>query len=295
MFCVPRICVLALAAAVLLSGRLLAQPASVKESTGTTLDDQIKQDNQKQQIATALTLTTEAAKRYEVKVGAAEGSLATQRPEPILRWSNPAVGEIHGNVFLWTLQERPVAVGSLFQWFSPHTHSSHEFHSLSELPLQAACEGRVVWQPKVGGVRFSAVDGAPRPATTVSQRLLQMRSLAKDFQVTKLERDSSQQELRLLPQPIYRYAAPSERVLDGGLFAFVQGTDPEVFLLLEARGLGKNTAWNFAVARMNSVGFQVRFRDREVWRADVMSWRDVGSHTETYTAFKHEAVPSIGK
>ena len=38
-----------------------------------------------------------------------------------------------------------------------------------------------------------------------------------------------------LSQPLYRYGGDDSGVLDGGLFVFVQGTDPEVFLLIEAR------------------------------------------------------------
>src|SRR4029450_3360988 len=71
----------------------------------------------KEQIEAALKLTTEAAGKYEIaRVGAAAPARLVK--EPVLRWSNPAVGEIHGNVFLWTVNTRPIAVGSLFKWFS---------------------------------------------------------------------------------------------------------------------------------------------------------------------------------
>ena len=78
-----------------------------------------------------------------------------------MRWSNPNVGEVHGNVFLWTVNERPVVVGSLFKWFTPHTHMSHEFHSLSEQPLMAKYEDQEKWRTKSGGVTFSALPDAP--------------------------------------------------------------------------------------------------------------------------------------
>ena len=38
-------------------------------------------------------------------------------------------------------------------------------------------------------------------------------------------------ELRLMPQPLYRYDADDEGgTFDGALFAFAQGTDPEILL-----------------------------------------------------------------
>jgi hypothetical protein len=195
------------------------------------------------------------------------------------------VGEVHGNVFLWTLNERPAAVGSLFKWFTPHTHMSHEFHSLSETPITTRYEGREVWRTKTGGVAFSTLPEAPVPAGSAPQRLLQMKRFARDFAATKRERDGNKQELRLLTQPIYRYAAPKEEVQDGGLFVFVQGTDPEVFLLLEARGEADAAHWQFAAARMKGVGFELRFQDKPIWSVEIMPWRDIGGHAEVYTSF----------
>ena len=47
--------------------------------------------------------------------------------------------------------------------------------------------------------------------------------------------DGGWEVLRLLPTPIAATARPARRPEDGALFAFVEGTDPEVFLFLEAR------------------------------------------------------------
>ena len=44
-------------------------------------------------------------------------------------------------------------------------------------------------------------------------------------------------------------------VLEGAIFAFVEGTDPEAFLLLEAAPESKPN-WKFAFARMNIVPFE---------------------------------------
>lgn len=238
----------------------------------------------KQQIDAALKLTTAEAGKYTFQLEGSEARPAL-REEPLLRWSNPSVGEIHGNVFLWTLNDRPAAIGSLFKWFTPHTHMSHEFHSLSESPLAAHYDGKEVWRTKAAGVAFSAVPGAPAPAASAGQRLIQMKRFAKDFTATKIERDGNRQEMRLLPQPIYRYAAPDEQVQDGGLFVLVQGTDPEVFLLVEARGQADSPRWMFAPARMNSVAFDVRYQNKAIWSVEAMPWRDIGGHAEVYTSF----------
>lgn len=238
----------------------------------------------KQQIEAALKLTTAEAGKYAFQL---EGSKSSPelRAEPLLRWSNPNVGEVHGNVFLWTVNDRPAVVGSLFKWFTPHTHMSHEFHSLSEQPLTAKYENQEKWRTKTGGVSFTALPDAPAPAATAAQRLLQMKRFAKDFAATKQERDGNKVELRLLTQPIYRYAAEQEEIVDGGMFALVQGTDPEVFLLLEARGEPAAPRWMFAPVRMNGVGFELRYQEKPIWTVEVMPWRDIGGHAEIYTSF----------
>jgi hypothetical protein len=238
----------------------------------------------KQQIEAALKLTTAEAAKYAIHLEGARAPL-TLREESLLRWSNPSVGEVHGNVFLWTVNERPAAIGSLYKWFTPHTHMSHEFHSLSEGPLAAKYEDKEVWRTKAAGVSFAPLPEAPAPASTAAQRLLQMKRFAKDFAATKIERDGTKQELRLLTQPIYRYAAPHENVQDGGLFVLVQGTDPEVFLLLEARGEADSPRWMFAAARMNGVGFDLRYQDKAIWSAEIMPWADIRSHVDVYTTY----------
>jgi hypothetical protein len=142
-----------------------------------------------------------------------------------------------------------------------------------------------VWTTSAPGLSFKPIPAAPLPAASAPQRLLQMKKLSKSFSATKYERDKSQQELRLLTQPVYRYAVEQDGLVDGALFVFVQGTDPEVFVLLEARGKEK-PQWHFAATRMNGVGFDLRYEDQEVWSVDVLPWADIRSHREVYTTFQ---------
>src|SRR5262245_7870893 len=110
-------------------------------------------------IAAALKLTVAAAAAYEIRVGGDDKPLDLVR-EPVLKWSNPDRGEVHGNVFVWVRGERPLVVGSLFKWFSPHTHMSHEFMSLAESPLVAKFHGNQVWKTSESGGKFEDVPKA---------------------------------------------------------------------------------------------------------------------------------------
>ena len=252
----------------------------------------------KENIEAALKLTLAAAAEYEFRVGTDEKDKTLELVRaPILKWSNPDRGEVHGNVFVWTREGRPLVVGSLFKWFTPHTHMSHEFLSLAEGPLAAKFHGKEVWKTDESVIRFADVPGAPAPADTEAQRLLQMKQLAKEFSGSKKERDEKTGviELRLLPQPIHRYAAPKQGV-GGGLFALVHGTDPELFVLIEARGKDAQSArWQYAATRMTSSEVRLRHRDKEVWSGEIVPWKDVNSHERAYTSFLFKEIPDFLK
>jgi hypothetical protein len=238
---------------------------------------------QKERIEAALKLTVEAAGKYELKVGNTEPAKAKLIAEPVLRWSNPNVGEIYGNVFLWTAGERPVAIGSLFKWFSPHTHTSHEFMSLTEQHLAAAYDGKEVWATKLPGLTFVPLKGAEPPADSAIRRQAQIRQLARRFTASETTREGDKQELRLLSQPIYKYEAPKEKVASGGVFAFVLGTDPEIVFLLEARG--EKPAWHVAAARLQNCALQLEFDGKKVWSAEQLEWKVCFDHSQPYTLF----------
>jgi hypothetical protein len=76
-------------------------------------------------------------------------------------------------------------------------------------------------------------------------------------------------ELRLLPQPLYRSQSTNADIVDGGLFVFVcsVGTDPEVFLQLEAINTAEGPRWHYTASRFSHMNLFVNYKDREVWQA----------------------------
>jgi hypothetical protein len=188
-------------------------------------------------------------------------------------------------VVLWTQAGRPLAAVSVYQWFSPHTHRSHEFISLSTKPLIAQLDGADVWTPTEAGITLKALDGAMLPASTPARRLTQMRSLVRELSATKIDRNGDQQELRGLTQPVYRYSPGDASVIDGALFVFVQGTDPEVWVMIEAHERDGGQHWQFAAARMNSVELMVQRKGVPLWHVDSLPWAAVHSHRNPYRTF----------
>lgn len=190
--------------------------------------------------------------------------------QPIYRWTNPTKNSgQYGSVFLWVHAGRPAVVGSFFghPFRDGRRRMVHEFHTLSPHRLYPACsdgDGQT-WEPKKP-ISLSPLADAPAPDASPVRRLQQLRTIGRQFGGYTLDGTSQRWELRLLPQPLYRYTRPPEDVLDGALLALVTdaGTDPEVLLLLEA---GRDGAWHYALLRFTDASAYVTREGKEVWSA----------------------------
>ena len=68
-----------------------------------------------------------------------------------------------------------------------------------------------------------------------------------------------------MPHPIDRYADPAKEQVDGAIFLFAHGTNPEVMVLIEAQGSApKKATWRFAVARLTVALFEVTIDRKKV-------------------------------
>jgi hypothetical protein len=191
------------------------------------------------------------------------------KEQPVLTWTNAAEGYL-GAVFVWTYGGRPEVIGCIGSRQTPagECFVFHELHSVSLgviQPVQFA-DGKRVWKPNSGGVELRDAEGAPPPASSERQRLTQMRNLAREF-TGWMKQDGDITELRLLPQPFFRYTAPQRNVIDGALFGLVcKGTDPDLVLMLEQGEIGGQPKWQYALARLNWHELWVARNDKEIWR-----------------------------
>lgn len=175
--------------------------------------------------------------------------------ESVLKWSNPDVGRVYGDVYLWTRDGRPLVAASIFQWFHPYQSLTIELSSLSERPLQAHYDDALAWDARTRGVTWRNLPG-DAPAGSRALRLIQMKRAASRFEANLIDERTDargvDRVLRPLATPLYRYPADSAAT-DGALFGFVVGTDPELLLLLEAEEEG----WRYAIARLNRDALEV--------------------------------------
>lgn len=204
-------------------------------------------------------------------------------PEPLLRWTNPYSNVKDGVLVGWVDEQgRPAAVAQIF--LAPQSDDNWliEFQSLSDDPLELKNETGLLWRPQTAGVERQPFAEAPEPAETKVRRLAQMRALARQFS----GRDDFEQRedylLRLLPNPMIRYADDDSGLVDGALFAFVHGTDPEMLLLIEARRADDGSRrWHWALAPMTSYELHATIDDKDVWHAPP---RFSTSRTDTFYA-----------
>jgi hypothetical protein len=204
----------------------------------------------------------------------AADSTTPLRPHPVIRWRNVVRGqEGEAMMVVWSHNGRPVAMASLYPWDGK---MCHEFDSLSRgNKLIARDKDKVIWSPATAGVEFKEVPAAPKPGKTPAERLRQMKAIAERFQAKMtgwLGDNTDQEVLRLLPRPLFRYDLtnakdPEENLLDGALFAYVQGTDPEAVLVLEAIGTAEKATWQYALVRATSGGLEVKLDNEVVWTA----------------------------
>lgn len=219
-----------------------------------------------------------------------DGASFVLEPEPVLKWSNPVFGSVFGDHFVWTADGRPAVIGGFVKWYSPYTHSTAEFHTVSSVPIVGERDGQASWAPKPG-VEWAILPDAPEPAATPAQRLLQMRGLIKDFNARHLDEKGIDRDLRLLTHPVYRYQGTKDDPVDGALFTFTIGTDPEAFLLLESRPVDGKPRWHYALCRMTGASVRVSHRGKEVWSVPVLDNAATYGHRETYTKYSIRVVP----
>jgi hypothetical protein len=218
------------------------------------------------------------------------GAKADLHAEALLRWSNPTAGSVYGEVFLWTFDGRPAALASIYRWYHPYTDATVEFASIWDRPLAAHDGDLAVWDSQSPGVTLKPLEGAAQTAASAPARLVQIKSLAREFSAQlKDERGGEQvnRELRLLDRPLHRYKSSAHGIADGALFAFVEGTDPEAWLLIEAAQNGDRLQWRYAVARMNVDALEIRRSGELVqsWGNIRQAWKD---RKAPYTLFSFD-------
>ena len=210
---------------------------------------------------------------------------------PLLRYNDPTRDLMDANVSglvdagVWRLgkEGRPTALVVLEIYRSADGKGTlaHEFLSLTEKKFSLRHgEHSVQWDAAGTDLRLTSFEKPPPPAESAAGRLVQMRQLARRFSA-KETLGENVIECRLMSQPIDRYKSEEEGVIDGAIFAFANGTNPEVGIVLEAGKAG----WKYGVVRLGAAKATVSLDDREV--ASFPFFGDYGRRNGAYTSTSH--------
>lgn len=200
---------------------------------------------------------------------------------PLLKYSDSTRRNHESTLWLWTERELPLALMAVE--FYPNSSQGprwlFEIVSLSNSTIGVARGGDWKWQAKQPGVIRKPVPGDLTPAEKPALRLSQARQIRQRFAAHEKEGTDGRLELRALTTPLYRYADEQTGVIDGAIFAFANGTNPEVLLLLEARHdvATKQSIWTYGFAQMTGAEVYASLDEREVWsqkEADPPAIRD---------------------
>lgn len=188
--------------------------------------------------------------------------------EPLLRYADNTRYNNEATLWLWTSGGRPAAIAA-FELYPRHPEGPqwlYEIASLSADRIAANRGEKLAWEAKAPGLKFETVAAADPPADKPVRRLGQMKAILRRFSAHESTATEGRIELRLLPNPLHRYSDETLGIIDGALFAFASGTNPEVFLVLEASGLeGKPAAWRYTLAQMTGAVVTVQLDEKEIW------------------------------
>jgi hypothetical protein len=232
-------------------------------------DPALRDDKEEAEQKERLELLKRQAAAYEVTLNTSPASRLAFHGEPLLRFNNAVGGVIDGIGVMWKEGERPAIFAQIFllkngMWI-------HECQSMASAGLSMRLGKVTKWEPEEAALKLTPLPDAPRAADTALKRLVQMKaqaarfSASDDFKINAGDRETSRYELRLLPTPVYRYQDAKRGINDGAVFAFVHGTDPELFLVLEHQGEGDRAGWFYALAPMTCWAVQARLGKTEVW------------------------------
>jgi hypothetical protein len=282
----------------LIVGLLLQATLSGDEKPAPAPNDGVEPDiappTEKELADQRMIFIKSALAQYKIEIG--DRKELARVSDPCLRWSNPVSGTKDGALAVFTFNGgRPAAIAQ-FHHTGPKNWVN-EFAIVAPDNVRILRSQRPFWSPSEYICKFADVPDAPVPAAKPALRLAQMRKLAADFSVIDHfgwdESQITNHNLRLLAQPVYRYSEEG-KILDGGLFVFALGTDPECNLLIEAWQDGNRAKYRYAFAPMSIYELEARHKDAKVWsieRRIVFGARCSKYYALTYGPAPGESVP----
>jgi hypothetical protein len=254
--------------------------ASLSEPGVSASDDQDEQPRARR-LERMRTLAEQTKVRFE------NGERAPELVgNPVFRYDDQPRRFIDATMWVWTDAGRPIAIEKIEAMRQDaRPRWGYCFASLARETLSVEWANGRRFRSTAPGVEFRPLHDEPSVAQRTSERARQVRSLARGFSARILTDAGAQnsEAMRLLATPIYEYTEPATDVLAGAVFGFTtSGTNPDLLVVLEARGEKDHLHWQFAPARVTAGGVTLSYRDQEVWEVPHVEPRAASFPTWTF-------------
>lgn len=214
--------------------------------------------------------------------GQKNDSIVKLQDKPVLRYRDDTRKGQESSLWIWSGGGRPSAILAI-EFYPDYPQGKganwlYEIASLSTTQIGARNKLGLKWAAKKPGLELQRIKDAKAPAGKAPQRLTQMRDLHGRFAAHESAVIEGRIELRRMSTPLYRYTDSESGVTDGAIFAFANGTNPEVLLVLEAHTVnGGEPEWKYGLVQMTGGAVNVELDGTEVWQrgeADPPAVRD---------------------
>jgi len=184
---------------------------------------------------------------------------------PLFKYADSARIIAEGAIWAWGSPGRPSAMAKC--WRNANGTQTCAFSLTSDQRVIAYGPQAKTWRPEKTQIEPVELVGAPAPDPKDSIRLRQLKEQARRFTAHEFwNPENDRYELRLLPQPVYRYRDEKLKIDDGAIFLLAYDNNPQIVLLLEIQASVEGKArWQYSLARVSSADLRVSLDGKEVW------------------------------
>jgi|GEM_PF-764767 len=217
---------------------------------------------------------------------------------PLLHYHNLPGETLDATLWAWGVRGRPIALASISREKNNSTIEkwSCELVSLADNSVSLTAKPGWKWAPPASGIEWKPIADRPAVGETPVIRLRQMKEIARRFSATGIYKDGTEAvELRLVDRPLHRFSDSEHDLMDGAVYAFAAGTNPEVLLIIECRkdDIGR-FSWQHGFARLGAGRVAARLGETVVWeRPEIKQWNRAEPYFSVYgpvdTVFDRES------
>jgi hypothetical protein len=191
--------------------------------------------------------------------------------EPLLLYTDATRATFESGLWIFGDHGRPAAIVAT-EFYPDHPKGPtwlYEIASVSDHRISAKRDTGLDWLARTPGLSLQELPNAGVPAERAARRLSQMKQLLRRFTARESAVIEGEIELRPLTNALHRYEDPGSTLIDGAIFAFANGTNPEVFVVLEAHAAnGGPSVWKYALVQMTGGAVTVSLDGTEVWKCE---------------------------